>query len=624
MSKEMVSLKAKAEEWNVSQRRLGQLCNEVKIEGAVKDGGRWKIPADAPKPEVIREKKKTGRVQTTKLLPCPIGITSYKEVSSECYYVDKTLLIKDIIDEHNKVTLFTRPSRFGKTLTMNMVKTFFEKTEEDTSVYFSNRAIWDCGESYRSYQGKYPVIFISFKDAHQSTWQSMYESLCITLRDEFKRHMNVLDNQAVSGIDKAFYQRMLNGEVSEVECEASLGQLSHILSVAYESRVVVIIDEYDTPIQQGYSSGYYNEVVAFMRNLFSAVLKDNADLEFGLLTGILRVAKESLFSGLNNLIVNTILDEKYSGYFGFTADDVETMAAYYGKTGKLEELRDWYDGYLFGKTEIYNPWSVVSYFNNNCNPKAFWSRTSSNDMILEIIRSGNKGMQDSLMKLLQDSPVQAVVDTDIIYPEIDSSEDTVCSFLLMTGYLKIAQVVTMLDDNPVCSLLIPDKEIKAVFKKEIIDNLSRNMALSVIRNFQLAMKSNSRDALENTLHQYLLQCASSFDTAQENFYHGMMLGLLAIMSDKYFISSNRESGEGRFDIQLRPRTNLLPGILMEFKAEENADEEKLSKATDIAIAQIQEKQYATELLANGVTEIQLYGIAFCKKKVAVKTAAMTK
>ena len=181
MSREMVSLKVKAEEWSVSPRRLVQLCNEGKIEGAVKDGSRWKIPADAPKPEVIREKKRAGRVQTTKLLPCPIGITSYKEVSSECYYVDKTLLIKDIIDEHNKVTLFTRPRRFGKTLTMDMVKTFFEKTEEDTSVYFSNRAIWDCGESYRSYQGKYPVIFISFKDAHQSTWRSMYESLCITL-----------------------------------------------------------------------------------------------------------------------------------------------------------------------------------------------------------------------------------------------------------------------------------------------------------------------------------------------------------------------------------------------------------------------------------------------------------
>ena len=624
MSKEMVCLKIKAEEWNVSPRRLGQLCNEGKIEGAVKEVSRWKIPANAPKPEAIREKKKAGRIQTTKLLPCPIGITSYKEVSSECYYVDKTLLIKDMIDEHNKVTLFTRPRRFGKTLTMDMVKTFFEKTEEDTSVYFSNRAIWNCGESYRTYQGKYPVIFISFKDAHQNTWQSMYESLCITLRDEFKRHMSILNNPAVSEIDKAFYQRMLNGEVSEVECEASLGQLSHILSVACGNRVVVIVDEYDTPIQQGYISGYYNEVIAFMRNLFSALLKDNADLEFGLLTGILRVAKESLFSGLNNLIVNTTLDEKYSDYFGFTTADVEEMATYYGKTEKLKELREWYDGYLFGKTEIYNPWSVISYFNNNCCSKAFRSRTSSNDMILEIIRGGNREMQATLVNLLQDNPVQAVVDTDIIYPEIDSSEDTVYSFLLMTGYLKIAQVVTMLDDNPVCNLLIPDREIKAVFKKEIIDNLSKNIKMPVIRNFQLALKASNRDALENTIRQYLLQCASNFDTAKENFYHGMMLGLLAIMSDEYFISSNRESGDGRFDIQLRPRTNRLPGILMEFKAEEKADEEKLSQTADKAITQIQEKQYATELLTNGVTEMQLYGIAFCKKKVAVKTIRMTK
>ena len=445
----------------------------------------------------------------------------------------------------------------------------------------------------------------------------MYESLCITLRDEFKRHMSILNNPAVSDIDKAFYLKMLDGDASEVECEASLGQLSHILSAAYGTRVVVIIDEYDTPIQQGYSNGYYNEVIAFMRNLFSAVLKDNTDLEFGLLTGILRVAKESLFSGLNNLTVNTILDEKYSDYFGFTAQDVEEMAAYYGKKEKLSELKDWYDGYRFGKTEIYNPWSVISYFNNNCNPKAFWSRTSSNDILMEIIRNGNEQMQTALMKLLQDNAVQTAVDTDIIYPEIDSNEDTIYSFLLMTGYLKVAGIVTMLDDVPVCKLLIPDKEIKAVFKKEMIDSLPRNIAKPVIRNFQLALKSNDADELENTLRQYLLQCASSFDTAQENFYHGMMMGLLAIMSDEYFISSNRESGEGRFDIQLRPMSKSNPGILMEFKAVE--DENLLSKSADEAIEQMKEKQYVAELAANGVARIQLYGIAFCKKKVTVKT-----
>jgi len=622
MSKEMISAKTLAENWGISVRRVNQLCNANEIEGAMKVGGLWKIPADAPKLNNLRNKKKPGHVQTTKLLPCPVGITSYKEVSAECYYVDKTLLIKDMIDGHNKVTLFTRPRRFGKTLTMDMVKTYFEKTDEDTSVYFSNRAIWACGASYQSYQGSYPVIFLSFKDAHQSSWTNMHESLTMSLRNEFKRHMEVLESESVSEIDKEFFKRILKDEASEVEWEVSLGQLSHILSAAYGSRVVVIMDEYDTPIQQGFTGGYYTEVIAFMRNLFSAVLKDNTALEFGILTGILRIAKESLFSGLNNLIVNTILDEKYSDYFGFTARDVKEMAEYYGQSDKLNEIADWYDGYLFGETGIYNPWSVINYFNNNCSPKAFWSRTSSNDMILDIIKNGRPETRQSLMKLLQDQPVQAVVDADIIYPEIASSEDTVYSFLLMTGYLKIAEVVNTLDDNPVCNLLIPNKEIKGVFKKEILDHLSQNLNQSIIRNFRLALKNNNKDALQDTLRQYLLQSASSFDTAQENFYHGMMLGLLAIMSDDYIITSNRESGEGRFDIQLKPVSKIHPGILMEFKASDNADEDKLTQFADDAINQIREKQYATDLKASGVSEIQIYGIAFGKKKATVKTAQL--
>ena len=619
MFEKMVGAKTIAEDWGVSVRRVNQLCNAGEIEGAIKQGGLWKIPVGASRPSILRDKRKAGRVQTTKVLPCPVGITSYKEVSSECYYVDKTLMIKEIIDGHNKVMLFTRPRRFGKTLTMDMLKTYFEKSDEDTSVYFSDRAIWSCGAVYRSYQGAYPVIFLSFKDAHQNVWKDMYESLSMTLRNEFKRHRDVLENDNVSEMDKNFFRKMLDDNVSEVECEASLGMLSHILADAYGTRVVVIIDEYDTPIQQGYSYGYYDEVIAFMRNLFSAVLKDNASLEFGILTGILRIAKESLFSGLNNLIVNTILEENYSEYFGFTAQDVKEMSEYYDCEEKIGEIGEWYDGYLFGKSEIYNPWSVISYFNNNCVPKAFWSRTSSNDMILDIIRTGDSEMQRSLMKLLQNAPVQGVIDTDIIYPEIESSEDTIYSFLMMTGYLKIAEVVNTLDDRPVCSLLIPNKEIKSVFKKEILDNLSKDLSQSVIRNFQLALKTNNKDLLQSMLRQYLLQSASCFDTAHENFYHGMMLGLLAIMSDDYQITSNRESGEGRFDIQLKPFSKEHPGIIMEFKALDNADESRLAECAEDAMKQIRDKGYTADLVTNGISDIRIYGIAFSRKKATVRT-----
>ncbi len=608
----MVGAKKVAENWGVSVRRINQLCNSGSIMGAIKVGGLWKIPDDV----LIVDKKQN------RLLPCPVGITSYKEVSKECYYVDKTLLIKDIIDNHNKVTLFTRPRRFGKTLTMDMLKTYFEKSDEDTSIYFSDRDIWKYDDSYKNYQGAFPVIFLSFKGAHQNTWEDMYECLSLSLQGEFKRHMDVLDNDNVSSIDKDFFNRMLNKDVLKVECETSLGRLSHILADAYKTRVIVIIDEYDTPIEQGYCHGYYNEVINFMRNLFSAVLKDNSSLEFGILTGILRIAKESLFSGLNNLVVDTILDKKHATYFGFTKDDVKNMANYYGYSNKLDEIADWYDGYKFGECEIYNPWSVINYFNNDCLPKAFWSRTSSNDMILDIISNGNLDMQDSLASLLQDKPIKAVIDADIIYPEIESNFDTIYSFLLMTGYLKNDSVLDTLGDNPICNLLIPNREIKQVFKKEIVDNISKNLNISIVRNFQLALRSNDQEELQEILRQFLLQSVSSYDGAHENFYHGMMLGLLAIMSDDYLISSNKEAGEGRFDVELLPLNKKYPGIIIEFKTIKNGDEEVLSKLADKAIEQIIDKQYTVNLKRNDVTSIQIYGIAFSNKKVVVKTMTL--
>lgn len=608
-----------AENWGVSVRRVNQLCNSGQIKGAVKNGATWQIPSGTPRPTSLREKKNRGRIQTTEFLPCPVGITSYKEVSSECYYVDKTLLIKDIIDSHNKVTLFTRPRRFGKTLAMDMLKTFFEKTDEDTSVYFHSRMIWKENDCYKSYQGAYPVIFISFKDAHQSNWKDMHESLMLTIRNEFKRHASVLESNDVSETDKIFFRRMLEGTVSNVECQASLGLLSHILTSAYKARTVVIIDEYDTPIQQGYALGYYKEIVAFMRNLFSAVLKDNDDLEYGILTGILRVAKESLFSGLNNLSVNTVVDSRYSSFFGFTLSEVEEMLRYYKKEEKLEELKAWYDGYLFGKTEIYNPWSVISYFNNECIPMAFWSRTSSNDMILEIIRNGENEMWEALTDLLEGIPIKALIDTDIVYPEINSSPDTVCSFLLSTGYLKVSSVQGTLDDIPICNLMIPNREIRQVFRKEILSIFSTGISNSVIRKVLLAVKSNDEDALEATLRDYLLTAASFFDTTRESFYHGMMLGLLAIMLEDYRITSNRESGEGRFDISLKPYLKNKSGILMEFKAIDDADRDNLDSAAEKAISQIIEKGYMADMRKDGIRNIQLYGIAFSGKKVAVKT-----
>ncbi|MCR5295223.1 MAG: ATP-binding protein [Lachnospiraceae bacterium] len=620
MDAEYIGVKELAEKWGITTRRINQLCAENYFPGAYKKGKLWMVPSDAEKPAVLREKKaKAGRsrAKTTKLLPCPVGITSYKEVSRECYYVDKTLLIKDIIDDHNKVYLFTRPRRFGKTLTLDMVRTFFERTEEDTSVYFSDKEIWSAGKEYRSYQGKYPVIFISFKDAHQKSWEDMYQNLYFSIKEAFLAHIELLGGDRLNEFDKKFYQRIVESSAGTTEVQFALGKLCSMLARHYGQKVIVILDEYDTPIQQGYLNGCYGEVIDFMRNLFSAGLKDNEDLEFGIMTGILRIAKESLFSGLNNLVVNTIMDDKYAQYFGFTQKEVSEMAAYYGREEKLSEIRSWYDGYLFGSEEIYNPWSVINYFNNNCKPKAFWSRTSGNEMIGQLIRDANSETYESLSALMQGREVQAIIDTDIIYPELNGEPDTIYSFLLVAGYLRVTETVSTFNDNPICSLAIPNQEIKSVFQKEILNLYSAVFTGSLLRDFEVSIRTGNSTLLTETLQKYLLQSASIYDTAYESFYHGTVFGMLAVMSDSYYITSNRESGEGRFDVQLEPRDKSRTGFILEFKTKKDLDDAGLKALAAEGLKQIRDRRYYTDMEYHGVSDIVFFGIGFSGKKVAV-------
>lgn len=458
------------------------------------------------------------------------------------------------------------------------------------------------------------MIFLTFKDAHQSTWQDMYASLCFTLRNEFLRHIELTTSARLSDYDKKYLKSILDDEATIIDYQFALGKLSAMLSKHYGRNVIVIIDEYDTPIQQGHIFGYYDEVIGFMRNLLSAVLKDNPSLELGILTGILRIAKESLFSGLNNLVVNTILDDEYSQYFGFTEEEVSAMAQYYGVSDRLGEIKEWYDGYMFGRTGIYNPWSVINYFNNKCVPKAFWSRTSGNEIIGELFNSADTTFADNLLRLLQGSTVQAIVDTDIIYPEINGDIDTIYSFLLVAGYLRVSEHIGSLYDNPICALSIPNYEIKSVFQKEIIDRYNGIFTGALLRNFEESIRTGNAHLLTETLQKYLLQSASVFDTAHEDFYHGVVFGMLAVLSDSYYISSNRESGEGRFDIELQPKSCGGQGYIMEFKACREAELEKMAGS---AVVQIKQKGYTTNLEKRGVAKIGMFGVAFSGKKVNV-------
>lgn len=610
-------VKEAAKLWDISERRVSALCKDGKIKGAKKQGKSWLIPVDAEKPADRRVKSGAyKKVVRPVNLPLPIGVSDYRLASSEYYYVDKTMMIKDFIDERPMVSLFTRPRRFGKTLNMDMLRTFFEKTDEDTSVYFRDKKIWACGKKYRDYQGKYPVIFVTFKDIKFNTWEETFDAITEVFSKEAARHIELQTSDKCNEYEKKTFENLLSGNVNEVELSGALLNLSSMLHKHYGIAPIIIIDEYDIPIQQGHMKNYYDKVILFMRNLFSGGLKDNKHLSYGFLTGILRVAKESIFSGLNNLTIHSILDNKYSAYFGFTSEEVREMAAYYGVPDKYDEICEWYDGYRFGKTEIFNPWSVINYFNNECEPRAFWQSTGSNDIIGEIIAEADKEIYEKLTSLVNGETFITYIDTGVIYPQIKNNPSTIYSFLLVAGYLKVLKTTPSFNGDFMCEVALPNREISLVYHKEILQQLNNIIPQPTAISIQEAIFSGDNKKLQKLIQTLLTQSVSLFDTAGENFYHGFMLGLCALLGGS-FLSSNRESGDGRYDIQLKPTKKNLPGILIELKAGKNCTEEQLKKLSETALQQINDKKYDTELTAAGVETIYKYGVAFSGKKVEI-------
>lgn len=614
---ETMMVKEAAMRWNVSERRVSTLCKEGKIEGAVKKGKQWSIPADAEKPADSRVKSGAYiKKSVATKLPLPIGISDYRLASSEYYYIDKTMLIKDFIDERPMVSLFTRPRRFGKTLNMDMLRTFFEKTDEDTSVYFKDKKIWACGKKYRDYQGKYPVIFITFKDIKFDTWEETFDAIKRVFSKEAYCHIELKTSDKCNKYEKKNFENLLSGEANEVELSSALLTLSSMLHEHHGIAPIIIIDEYDIPIQQGYMKKFYDKVILFMRNLFSGGLKDNRHLSYGFMTGILRVAKESIFSGLNNLTIHSVLDNKYSTYFGFTSEEVREMVEYYGVSEKYHEICEWYDGYRFGKTEIFNPWSVINYFNNECEARAFWQSTGSNDIIGEIIAQADKEIYEKLTSLVRGETLTTYIDTGVIYPQIKNNPSTIYSFLLVAGYLKVLKTTPAFNGDFMCEVALPNREILLVYHKEILQQLDNIIPQPTAISIQEAIFSGDNEKLKDLIQTLLIGSVSAFDVAGENFYHGFMLGLCALLGGS-FVSSNRESGDGRYDIQLKPIKKNLPGILIELKTEKNCTTEQLKKLSEKALKQIIDKKYDTELVAAGVQNIYKYGVAFSGKMVEI-------
>lgn len=586
-----------------SVRRIQQMCKNGELPGAIKEGRKWLIPDETIHMNHFAKNKSL-----------PIGVSDFKLATTGYYYVDKTLMIRDFLDKKPMVSLFTRPRRFGKTLNMDMLRVFFEKTNEDTSVYFKDKQIWQCGDYYTKHQGQYPVIFLTFKDVKSMTWEETFQKIRRLISLEFIRHNELETSSVLTAYEKEQYHLLAGDSGDEVDCQMGLQLLSLLLHKHYGRECIIIIDEYDTPIQQGHTCNFYPEIVNFMRNFFSGGLKDNPHLAFGFLTGILRVAKESIFSGMNNLKTYSILDDGYSSYFGFTEKEVKVMLRYYGKDDKYNELSEWYDGYRFGNTEIFNPWSVINYISDNCFPKAFWQSTGSNEIIGEIIQTATPEITKDLYKLLCGEKIAAYIDTGVIYPEVQNNPYSIYSFLLVAGYLKVANIYPQSDGNFMCDVAIPNKEITFVYEKEVLNRTNQNsLAISISQ----AIFSKDTQKLQALLEDFMVKSISSIDGANEGFYHGMMLGLCAILGNRYKIRSNRESGLGRFDIQLMPLTKGMPGFIFEFKhtKDEHTD---LSALADSALQQIEAKKYDTELRDNGVNSIISIGIAFRGKSAVVK------
>ncbi|WP_288535481.1 AAA family ATPase [uncultured Holdemanella sp.] len=591
-----ISCESAAKKMGVSTRRIQQMCKQKEIVGAIKDGRNWLIPDNA----ILSPKK-----------PLPIGVSDFKSATTNYYYVDKTLLIRDFLNALPMVSLFTRPRRFGKTLNMDMLHVFFEKTPEDTSIYFKDKYIWQCGDYYTKHQGQYPVIFLSFKDIKCSSWQETFQKISKLISLEFMRHNELESSSVLSSYEKEQYHRFASEDINEVDCQMGLQLLSLLLHKHYDKECVIIIDEYDTPIQQGHLCDFYNEIVNFMRNFFSGGLKDNSHLAFGFLTGVL---KESIFSGMNNLKTNSILDTNYSSYFGFTNEEIKDMLVYYEYEDKYQEILEWYDGYRFGNTEIFNPWSVINYISDQCFPKAFWQSTGSNDIIGEIIGTATPEINENLYKLFCGNTITTYVDTSVIYPEVHSNPYSIYSFLLVAGYLKVAAIYPQNDGNYMCDVAIPNKEILYVYEKEVLNRSNQN---NVSISIHQAIFSKDASKLQSLLEDFMLKSISTMDGASEAFYHGMMLGLCAVLGSQYKVRSNRESGLGRFDIELLPAVKNMPGFIFEFKHTKDINVD-LDSLANSALRQIDDMKYDTELRDFGVEDIVKIGIAFRQKSAVVK------
>ena len=622
---EMISVREAAVRWNITERRVATLCKNGRIAGAKKQGNRWLIPADTQKP--ADQRIKTGafcKTERAPKLPLPIGVSNYCLASSEYYYIDKTMMIKDFIDERPMVTLFTRPRRFGKTLNMSMLRYFFE-IGADASL-FDGLQIAKNKKLCEEYQGKYPVIFLSFKNVEGLTFADAQYRLAELIAGEAERFAFLAQSDKLTENERSLYcgltaVREGRYALADEVLVSALQLLSRLLSKHYGQKTIILLDEYDVPLDKAFQNGYYKEMVSLIRGMLGQALKTNEFLQFAVLTGCLRVSKESIFTGLNNFKVLSITDNRFDEQFGFTDAEVEQLLAAYNLTDHLEETKAWYDGYRFGDADVYCPWDVINHVdvlrsNPSAKPQAYWINTSGNALVKLFIEMADKSTRDELERLVAGEAIEKHIRLELTYDEIDSSIDNLWSVLFTTGYLTQKGVT----EDGAYKLVIPNQEIREVYKLQIQEWFKKKVFADTeqLQSFWQAFAMGDSEAVELFLNRTLSNSISVFDAKgrdeeRENSYHMLLVGLLAGKAD-WLVRSNVEAGEGFADIIVET-DDLDDGVIVELKYAQTMT--AMEKSCAKALAQIRAKRYADYLHNNGREKVLLYGIAFCKKRCRV-------
>lgn len=554
----------------------------------------------------------------------PIGIDNFKEIiTGRYYYVDKTLLIKELLDLTGKVNLFTRPRRFGKTLNLSMLQAFFENTgdEEENQKrreLFKHLQIMNAGDAYTSHMGQYPVIFLTLKSAKQRTFQSALFKIKECISQEYRRHAFVCDGVKLSDSEKQLFQKLADGKGTMDEYSGSLQFLSQCLYKETGEKVIILLDEYDVPLENAYFRGFYDEMIDFIRSLFESGLKTNDALKFSVITGCLRISKESIFTGLNHLKIISVLDRQYSEHFGFTEKEVKEMTEYYGHAGRYDDLKQWYDGYVFGNTCIYNPWSVINFmFDLNADeqafPRPYWVNTSSNQIIHDMISRADTMTRNQIEELLNGKTMDIPVHEEITYDDLEDIGDNLWNFLYFTGYLT-KESEYFKNHTVYLKVRIPNIEVKTVYTNTVLNWFQESVKKKDFRELYWAMEEKNTGKMGEILTEQLFSVISFYDSA-ENFYHGFLAGILS-QSEKYLVKSNRESGLGRSDLIVKTPSLRGRAFLLEVKVSDSM--KHLEQDAKKAVQQIWDKNYMEELKLEGYEQIDAFGIAFYRKDCEVQ------